>query len=225
MPLTEAQIERYSRQIILPEVGGMGQEKLLRGRVRLRGPGAFARWAALYLGAAGVGEIVLDGPWEETIRGMNPDCRVSPAPETAPGPPAAVVIAAADDADRAALVADWTAGSAVVLARTGTAGGTLEVLRADRAESSCPVCALSWHARPDPGGAETPPIGGDLVVAPVLATLAATEALKLLLGVGEGLVGRHLLYDAAAQAFTEEPGRCDPGCTTRSRAGVVAGNA
>src|SRR3972149_1061481 len=55
--LTEQQIERYSRQIILQEVGGSGQEKLLASRVRIIGAGGLGSPAALYLAAAGVGTI------------------------------------------------------------------------------------------------------------------------------------------------------------------------
>ncbi|HBA89543.1 MAG TPA: adenylyltransferase [Geobacter sp.] len=55
--LTDAQIERYSRHIILKEVGGKGQQKLLNGRVLIIGAGALGSPAALYLAAAGVGTI------------------------------------------------------------------------------------------------------------------------------------------------------------------------
>ena len=62
MELTEHQIERYSRHIILEQVGGAGQEKLLSSKVLIVGAGGLGSPAALYLAAAGVGMIgIIDG--------------------------------------------------------------------------------------------------------------------------------------------------------------------
>ncbi len=57
MNLTEEQIERYSRQIILKEIGGLGQEKLLQSKVLIIGAGGLGAPAALYLTAAGIGTL------------------------------------------------------------------------------------------------------------------------------------------------------------------------
>lgn len=62
MGLSESQIQRYSRHILLPEVGGKGQEKLTRARVLIIGAGGLGSPAAFYLAAAGVGTIgIIDG--------------------------------------------------------------------------------------------------------------------------------------------------------------------
>ncbi len=94
--LGDVQIERYSRQIILPQVGGRGQEKLLRSQVYVDGDGLLAAAALFYLVAAGVGTIGVArakaapifsvlaeqslGPSEQpvthTLRRLNPDCTI-----------------------------------------------------------------------------------------------------------------------------------------------------
>jgi molybdopterin-synthase adenylyltransferase len=90
--LADGQIERYSRQIILPQVGGKGQEKLLRARVLVGGVGPSQDVALFYLAAAGVGtlgvrageesvlfsELARESPDAQTtvLRRLNPDCAV-----------------------------------------------------------------------------------------------------------------------------------------------------
>ncbi|MFH0793077.1 MAG: ThiF family adenylyltransferase, partial [bacterium] len=62
MALTEQQIERYSRHILLPEVGGKGQQKLLNSSVLCIGAGGLGSPALFYLAAAGIGRIgIIDG--------------------------------------------------------------------------------------------------------------------------------------------------------------------
>ena len=76
--LTDAQVERYSRQIILPEVGARGQERLLASRIAVAGDGEAAITAALLLGRAGVGELDVDER-VGTLPEVAPECRVSRA--------------------------------------------------------------------------------------------------------------------------------------------------
>jgi hypothetical protein len=74
--LTDAQVERYSRQIILPEVGARGQERLLAARVAVHGDGAAATTAATLLGRAGIGALEVS---EDVVAlpDLSPDCRLS----------------------------------------------------------------------------------------------------------------------------------------------------
>jgi hypothetical protein len=66
--LSDAQIDRYSRQILLPEVGGRGQERLLAARVRVDGNGAAAELAALLVGRGGATVVAADdAPWRPDV--------------------------------------------------------------------------------------------------------------------------------------------------------------
>jgi hypothetical protein len=77
MRLTDAQQERYARHLLLDELGGEGQERLLSACVRLRGTGRALRWAARYLAASGVGTLLLDDAVAAAeCRSLSPDLRV-----------------------------------------------------------------------------------------------------------------------------------------------------
>jgi len=89
--LTDEQIERYSRQIILPHVGGKGQEKLLQARVLVNGTGPLQQVALLYLTAVGIGiigvladEASLTNTLLPALQQLNPDCTIvfQDSPET-----------------------------------------------------------------------------------------------------------------------------------------------
>src|SRR5712672_2351050 len=97
MRLTGAQQERYARHLLLDELGGEGQERLLSSCVRIRGTGRAARWAARYLAASGVGTLVLEDPAaRRECSELSPDIRILSAleldadldldPDRAPGP-------------------------------------------------------------------------------------------------------------------------------------------
>jgi hypothetical protein len=73
MQLSAAQQERYARHLILDELGGEGQERLLAASVRVRGTGTAALWAARYLAASGVGQLAVDVPaWEPELQSLGP---------------------------------------------------------------------------------------------------------------------------------------------------------
>jgi hypothetical protein len=80
--LTDAQQERYARHLLLDELGGEGQERLLSACVRVRGIGRAVRWAARYLAASGVGTLILDDASAAAeCRALSPDVRVLPPDE------------------------------------------------------------------------------------------------------------------------------------------------
>ena len=79
--LSDQQIERYSRQIILPQWGGRGQETLLAASIAIVGSDAISTAAAMYLAGAGVGRLALSAPAPlSALDGLNPDCRTTALP-------------------------------------------------------------------------------------------------------------------------------------------------
>ncbi len=245
--LTEAQLDRYARHLILPEVGGAGQQKLLAARVLAVGAGGLGAPVLLYLAAAGVGALgVID---DDAVDISNLQRQVIHASARVGRPKvesAASAIAALDPAIRvethgerltaanaARLFADYDLildgsdnfatrylvnDAAIAAGRTLVSGA---VLRFDGQVSTfkphagpdhpCYRCLFPEPPPPDsaPACSEAGILGA---VAGVVGTLMATEALKELLALGEGLSGRLLLYDALAASTRTIRFRRRPDC-------------
>ena len=217
MPLTDEQIDRYSRQIILPEVGGRGQQRLLAARVLLADAGALGAWVARYLAATGVGELYLVGAAADSaasLRDLNPDCRIDVLPARVPGQkphrasksmvtnprlPHTAVVGLGDETCAALAEECWMAGVPLVVAAVGHDGvGELTAVVSSHAASPCLRCAATQRIAAFEGGS------GLVDCTAFVATIAATEALKLVLAVGEPLFGRRLRCDSRAQTVRQE---------------------
>ncbi len=237
---------RYSRHTMLPEVGVVGQVKLLESKVLCIGAGGLGSPSSMYLAAAGIGTIgmidddVVDASnlqrqilhstksvgtakvdsAEATLRGLNPDVKVDKHRTriTADNAielitPYDVIIDGADNFATRYLVNDVALrlGKPVIHASIFRFEGQLTVFPANG--SPCYRCLY-----PQPPPAEEAPScaeAGVLGVLPgVMGVLQATEAIKLLLGLGETLAGRLLVYDALKVKFRELKLRRDPTCPT-----------
>lgn len=78
--LSDQQIERYSRQIVMRQVGGVGQQKLSTAQVAILGHGEAAATAAVYLAAAGVGRLLVSELSAHALVDVNPDCAIEQLP-------------------------------------------------------------------------------------------------------------------------------------------------
>jgi len=178
--LTDAQIERYGRQIILPEVGGRGQQRLLAARVAVAGAGPAATAAVTLLGRAGVGTLHVSagvGPLPE----LSPDCRCG----SSEGPAADVTVCllelTATDDDAPAHGAPFGLEAARRPFVLGLLAGD-RILVATLVGRPCMRCWGQALAPGELGGDRQVP--GAAHVAParlVLGALAANEVLRVLL--------------------------------------------
>jgi molybdopterin/thiamine biosynthesis adenylyltransferase len=208
--LSDTQIERYSRQILLPQVGGRGQIALLSATVTVYGSQALATTAALYLAAAGVGHLRVSPPTAAAIAGVNPDCEVaSPAAvsaaDTVPG--AAAVLCAGAGAATCAVIdaACLAAGIPLIIGEATGTVGWLSVRNAP--DAACATCLAPPRADTGDGDA---PLGG--VAAALIGTLLATEAVKIVLGLQPSYVGHRVTFDVLAGDVRDEPVTQDPRC-------------
>ena len=237
---------RYSRHVLLPEVGLKGQQKLLAAKVVCIGAGGLGSPSSMYLAAAGVGTIglidddvvdvsnlqrqILHGndrlqtlkvdSAERTLKNLNPDVnivkhktRIVADNAEALLAPYDVIIDGADNFATRYLVNDIALrlGKPVVHASIFRFEGQLTVFPANG--SPCYRCL--YPQPPPPEDAPSCAEGGVLGVLPgTMGTLQATEAIKLILGIGTTLAGRLLIYDALAGKFREMKLRRDPKCPT-----------
>ena len=129
MDLTDAQIDRFSRQIVLPQIGGTGQKRLLASSVAIAGDGALTETVALYLAGAGIGRIALFGAAAAALRGellaLHPDAQVSAAPGRLAECQADLLVAC--DLPLAALDAATAAGRPMIAGGAATDRGWLVI--------------------------------------------------------------------------------------------------
>ncbi len=243
--LEQAQRRRYSRHLLIPEVGEEGQQRLLQARVLLIGAGGLGSPAALYLAAAGVGTlgIVDDDEVDETnlqrqilhsterlgeskaesakrtIEALNPDVKVDLFRERLTSENADrifgagwdVVVDGADNFPTRYLVNDASVWHDVPVVHGSIFRFEGQTTVFKPGTGPCYRCLFPQPPPPElaPSCAE----GGVLGVLPgIVGSLQASEALKLVLGIGDPLVGRLLLFDALSTTFTEISLRRDPDC-------------
>lgn len=242
--LSHQEIRRYSRHLIMPEVGLEGQRKLKEAKVLIVGAGGLGSPLAMYLAAAGVGHIgimdfdVVDESnlQRQIIHGtstlgqkklesaknrmldINPFIDVTTYAEPLSSANALdifkdydIIADGTDNFQTRYLVND----ACVLLGKPNVYGsifrfeGQASVFYAK--EGPCYRCL--YPEPPPPGLVPSCAEGGVLGVLPgVIGTIQATEVVKLIIGQGEPLIGRLLLYDALEMSFTTLKLRKNPDC-------------
>lgn len=252
--LSSAQLERYSRHLLLPEVGEKGQEQLLRARILLLGAGGLGSPAALYLAAAGVGTLgvidhdvvdasnlqrqVLHGtarighPKVESaadrIRDLNPDVNVVAFQERLTSENVDrifdqdwdVIVDGLDNFATRYLVNDASVWKSIPVVHGSIFRFDGQVTTFWPHEGPCYRCLY-----PEPPPAHLAPScaeAGVLGILPgVIGTIQATEAIKIVLGQGDPLVGRLLTYESLKMQFRTLKLRRDPDCPVCGRTPTI----
>ncbi len=242
--LSNEEIRRYARHLILPEVGPEGQAKLKAAKVLLVGAGGLGSPAALYLAAAGIGTLglvdfdvvdesnlhrqILFGTSDvgraklsaaaARLSDVNPNVRVVPFETRLTSQNALGILADFD------VVADGTdnfptrylVNDACVLLGKRNVYASIFRFEGQASVFGAPggPCYRCLYAEPPPPGVvPSCAEGGVLGVLPgLLGTIQAAETIKLVLGVGDPLVGRLLLVDALGMRFRELRVRKNPDC-------------
>ena len=244
MDFTEDQINRYSRHIILKEVGGKGQKKLLESKVFMIGAGGLGSPIGFYLAAAGVGTIgIADGDVvdhsnlqrqilhstkdvdkskslsaKETLEALNPDIKVVPYQERLTSKNIMDIIkdydVIVDGSDN--FPTRYLTNDACVLLNKPLSHGSIfrfegQVTTFVPGEGPCYRCLFESPPPAEfvPSCQESGVLG---VLAGVIGTIQATEVVKLILGKGDVLNGRLLLYNSLKMEFRTVNLRQNPEC-------------
>src|SRR5499426_331757 len=242
--LSNDEVKRYSRHLIMPEVGMDGQRRLKAGSVLCIGAGGLGSPAAMYLAAAGVGRIgivdfdvvdfsnlqrqLLHGTSDvgrsklasakDRLHELNPHVQIDTYETTVSSEnaldlfrPYDVILDGTDNFPTRYLVND-----ACVLTGKPNAYGSIfrfEGQASVFATKDGPCYRCLYPEPPPPGLVPSCAEGGVLGVLPgIVGCIQATEAIKLILGTGEPLIGRFLIYDALKMRFRELKLRKDPDC-------------
>lgn len=180
MPLTDAQVRRYSRQLVMKEITGAGQERLLAARVLAYGSGTSLELCVLYLAAAGVGAVHVSS--QETVApalfvraaALNPDCAVSAGVHGVR--PDAAVDFAQDASPAAVRQIAGALGAGIPYVKALHAGGAAVVMRW-RHGATCPGCLLNalGYRQSDLIGAPDHGIAGPAAAAMILTGLLGID--------------------------------------------------
>lgn len=244
MALTNEQIERYSRQLILPDIGGKGQEKILKAKVLVIGAGGLGSPSALYLVSAGVGRLGIVDSDNVEINNLQRQILYSTANVGKPKVESAtqrlnainpeveviahnirltsenilniikdydIVVDGSDNFPTRYLVNDACVLSKKPLSHAGVLRYDGQAMTILPGQGPCYRCL--FPEPPPPGFVPSCQEAGILgVVAGVLGALQANEVLKYILGSGELLVGRLLVFNALSATFRQVKVPRDPEC-------------
>ena len=242
---TPEQVQRYARHLILPEVGGAGQRKLLNTSVLLLGAGGLGSPAAMYLAAAGVGKLgILDfdavdasnlqrqllhgvqdlgrpkvDSAEDTLQGLNPDLQVVKHPVHVNSEnafeifrPYDLIVDGTDNFPTRYLANDaaYLLGKPLVYGAIYRFEGQMTVFDAAHGHG-CYRCL--FPTPPPPGAVPSCAEAGVFGVLPgIIGSLMAFETIKYVLGIGDSLVGRLLVFEGMDMSFRTLNLRRNPEC-------------
>jgi len=243
LAFTAEQLKRYQRHIIMPQVGGIGQRKLLESKVLLLGAGGLGSPTALYLAAAGVGELgivdfdVVDlsnlqrqilhdtddvgrpkvVSAQETLNDINPDVRVNPINERLSSENIMDILAdydiVVDGSDN--FSTRYLVNDAAYLSNTTLVHGSIFLFEGQvtvfQPGAGCYRCL--YPTPPPPGMVPSCAEAGVFGVLPgIIGSIMAVETIKIILGIGEPLVNKLLLFDALSMEFRTVKLRQDKNC-------------